>query len=289
MGVCVWLLGRWIVGDIFAVYAVGLVAIIMLFNPAFSPTLLMKAYRATPIDAQASPELHQLVNQLAKRAQLSKTPELFYLPVGTMNAFATGKQSNAVIALSDGLLRNLTLTEIAGVLAHEISHIQHNDMLIMIISDLMGQLTRILAFVGQIFLLLSIPMILIGAVHINLLPFAIIILAPVFTALIQLSISRHREIQADLSATQLLGTPEPLINALIKLERQSSYWERFYRASSDNALLRSHPTTKERIELLDSINQEPRWLPIKAGDAWTNPWIKDPTIMPRRFSRYFWF
>ncbi len=285
----VWLLGRWILGDIFALYAVFLVMTIIAFNPALSPSLLMRAYRAQPVKPQDAYELCQIVAVLAKRAHLPTTPKLYYLPIGTMNAFAAGSQSNSVIALSDGLLRNLTLNEITGVIAHEISHIRHNDMLIMIVSDLMGQITRLLAFIGQLFLLLAFPMLVMGAIEIDLLPFAIVILTPLLSALIQLAISRSRELQADVSAAELLGTPEPLINALIKLERQSSYWERFYRASSDNALLRTHPTTKERIEQLDALSPDASWQPLGYQDGWTNPWSHSPQLYPRRISRYLWF
>jgi heat shock protein HtpX len=286
----VWLLGRWLIGEMFAYYAVGTVILVTVFNPAFSPATLMKAYRATLIHPAQSVELHQLITMLAERAQLPAAPKLYYLPIGTMNAFACGTQRDSVIALSDGLLRNLTFHEMAGVLAHEISHIRHNDMLIMTISDLMGQITRILALVGQLIMLLAFPMLIMDAISLEVLPLVIIIMAPLFTALIQLALSRNREKLADIAATQLLGTPDPLINALIKLEQQSSYWERFYRASSDNALLRTHPTTNERIELLDSLNTQPRhWQPIHLTATWKNPWIQSPQISPRRVSRYFWF
>ncbi len=289
MGLFVWILGRWILGDAFALYALVLVTIMMIFNPAFSPRLLMKAYQARKIEVYEAPALHQAIRQLTKRAHLPEVPTLYYLPVGTMTAFATGTQKNAVIALSDGLLRNLTLDEIIGVLAHEISHIRHKDMLIMSMADMIGQLTRILSLTGQLFLIFSLPVLLVGALEINMLPFMVIILAPFFSALIQLAISRKREIMADMSAAQLIGSPEPLINALIKLERQSSYWERYYRASSDNALLRTHPTTAQRIEQLETLQNKPVWEPMERPQSWHYPWPQQPYIQPRRVSRYLWF
>ena len=80
-----------------------------------------------------------------------------YIPVGTMNAFATGAKKNAVIGLSDGILRQLNLQELAGVLAHEISHIRHNDMRVMSLADTLGLLTRTLSIMGQIILVIFIP------------------------------------------------------------------------------------------------------------------------------------
>ncbi|MCG8312267.1 MAG: zinc metalloprotease HtpX [Pseudomonadales bacterium] len=297
MGLFSWLLGSWIFGPDFAIIAVIVGVIGLVMNPAISPKMLMKAYGASVIGYQQSPELYQINQVLSQRASLPQPPTLYYVPVGTMNAFATGNQKNAAIGLSQGLLQQLTLEEIAGVLAHEISHIRYNDMRVMTLAETLGNLTRTLSIVGQLTLLFSIPMMLTGMVQINLLPLLLLIFAPTLAALIQLAISRRREYHADISSAELLGTPEPLMKALTKLDRQNSYWERFYRASSDNSLLRTHPKTAERIAQLKEVYQAepPRTfsqLPFPGFQAQSqrSPWhTASHRMHPRRVSRYFWF
>lgn len=288
------LLGLWILGEAFALSALFVILIIGIFNPVYSPYFIMRAYGAKPINEQQSPQLYLINQQLAQRARLDRAPQLYYLPIGTLNAFATGSYNNTVIGLSDALLRTLDIEELAGVLAHEISHIKHHDMRIMSLADTMGMLTRTLSLTGQILLLLLIPAQLLGMLSINLLAFAILILAPLASALIQLAISRNREFLADLSAAQLLGDPRPLQNALIKLDSQNSYWERLYRASTDNSILRTHPTTRERIEQLNTLYKPSQWQPFDynqttAPDRIHHNLLAQKAFNPRRTGRYYWF
>lgn len=290
MGAFSWLLGTWLFGEDFAIIAVMMGVIGLVLNPAISTRMLMRAYKARPLNYQQAPELIQLNQVISQRANLNQPPTIYYVPVGTMNAFATGSQDKAAIGLSHGLLQRLTLEEIAGVLAHEISHIRYNDTRVMAIAETLGNLTRTLSLIGQLTLLLSIPMILAGMVKINFIPIALIVFAPTLSAIIQLAISRRREYQADLSSAELLGTPEPLISALQTLDSQNSYWERFYRASSDNSLLRTHPKTSERIEQLRAVYQQPKKMiydPLDIDTHHDHPWQQK--IHPRKVSRFFWF
>ena len=289
MGAFSWLLGSWLFGPDFAVIAVLMGIAGLLFAPAVSTSMLMKAYGASPLTRHQAPELHEITRLISERARLPKQPELYYVPVGTMNAFATGNRHSAAIGLSHGLLQRLTLEEIAGVLAHEISHIRYNDTRVMAIAETFGNITRTLSLIGQFILLFSLPMLIMGVVQISLLPLLLLIMAPTLSALIQLAISRRREYQADMSSAELLGTPEPLIRALTTLDQQNSYWERFYRASSDNSLLRTHPKTEERIARLRTLYPEPprRHEPLVFRHPVNHPW--QTPIPPRRVSRYFWF
>ncbi len=294
MGAFSWLLGSWLFGPDFAVIAVIMGVVGLVFAPAISTSMLMKAYGASPLTREQAPELAELTRRISERAKLPQPPELYYVPVGTMNAFATGNRQSAAIGLSHGLLQRLTLEEIAGVLAHEISHIRYNDTRVMAIAETFGNITRTLSLVGQLTLLLSLPMIIMGLVQISVIPLVLLIMAPTLSALIQLAISRRREYQADMSSAELLGTPEPLIKALSTLDQQNSYWERFYRASSDNSLLRTHPKTSERIEHLRALYQEPprdheplMHESLLFHHPRNHPW--QTPIRPRRVSRYFWF
>lgn len=289
MGGFVWLLTGWLLGPELAWVALVGCVLFMLLNPALSTTWLMQAYQATRITPQHAPELLYAVERLSERAGLSHVPALYYVPVGTMNAFATGNRDDAAIGLSDGLLRQLRLDEIVGVLAHEISHIRHQDLRVMTLSDLMGQLTRFLSLFGQLLIFFSLPLILTGTLTISLLPLLVLMLAPGFSALLQLALSRRREFLADASAAELMGTARPLIKALQRLGQQNSYWERFYRASSDNALLRTHPTTEERVRQLAALETASRWEPITLQALHARHWLPVRHIPTRRVSRYFWF
>jgi heat shock protein HtpX len=289
MGLFVWLLGTALLGSLFAWYATLTVLLMLALNPALSPRMLMRAYAALPIENWQAPDLIHATQLLAERAGLPAAPQLYYLPIGTMNAFATGNPANSAIGLSDGLLRQLRQDEIIGVLAHEISHIRHQDIRIMTISDMMGQLTRLLSLFGQLLILLSLPVYLSGLAEFPLLAFLLIVFAPGFCALLQLALSRRREFQADAAAAQLMGTPRPLIRALDKLGRQNSYWERFYRASSDNALLRTHPETAERIAALSALEIKSLWEPLPQTALFMHQWLPVKQVPPRRVSRYFWF
>lgn len=284
-----WVLADWLFGAGSGGYAAIAVLIMLLINPMLPPEFILRAYRANPIRPSQAPELHSILQTLAQRADLPIVPVLYYLPVGTMNALAMGSPNASIIALSDGLLRRLNIEEISAVLAHEISHIRHHDIKIMMLSDMIGQLIRLFSLTAQILLVISLPAALLGIFKIDWLALLVIITAPFASALIQLAISRRRELLADISAAQLMGSSMPLIRALTKLDQQGSYWERLYRASSDNAWLRTHPKTSERVAQLQSLEiGEHRYTALQV-EQWRQPWQARQAIKPRRISRYFWF
>jgi heat shock protein HtpX len=102
--------------------------LLLTLGPKISPRLILSMYGARPLAPCEAPELYSLVERLAQRAHLPSIPILYYVPSRIMNAFTVGKQADAAIGITDGLLQRLTLRELIGVLAHEISHIQNNDM-----------------------------------------------------------------------------------------------------------------------------------------------------------------
>jgi heat shock protein HtpX len=170
----------------------------------------MRLYRARPVSAQEAPALWNAVQALTERAGLPRWPELYYLPSQVMNAFAVGTPVNSAIGLTDGLLRHLDLREIVGVLAHEISHVHNNDLRVMGLADLFSRGTSILSLLGQILLLLNLPLILFTQVTVNWWAIALLVFAPNLSALAQLALSRTREFDADLNAARLTGDPEGL-------------------------------------------------------------------------------
>jgi heat shock protein HtpX len=234
--------------------------LLLTLGPKISPHLILSMYSARPLAPYEAPELYSLVERLAQRAHLPSIPILYYVPSRIMNAFTVGKQTDAAIGITDGLLRRLTLRELIGVLAHEISHIQNNDMWVMTLADLVSRITHALSLVGQLLILINLPLFLLNEATFSWLAILLLIFAPTLSALLQLALSRTREFDADLSAVDLTGDPQGLASALIKLEQQGGFLERLLmpgRHDPEPSLLRTHPRTEERIQRLLSLSSTP--------------------------------
>jgi len=253
-----WLL----LGPDLALWALAGWAIALFWAPRLSPRIVMGMYRARELAPESFPDGHELLRTLAGRAGLSRLPRLFYIPSAALNALTLGSKDDAVISVTDGLLRTLTLRELAGVLAHEISHIRNNDLWVMSLADSISRLTSFFSFAGVILLFFSVPMMLLQASLAPLVVSFALIVAPTFASLLQLALSRAREFDADLEAVGLTGDPQGLASALRKLEQhQAGLWERVFlpgRRIPDPSLFRSHPTTAERVERLLSLYPDER-------------------------------
>jgi heat shock protein HtpX len=236
-------------------------AIGLLFISRNAGTMVLRMYGARRLRREQAPALYAAVDELARRAGLRNVPALAYVPSALVNGFATGTGGRAVIVVTDGLVRALDLRELVAVLAHEVSHIKSNDLWVMALADLMSRFTSTMSLFGQLALLISFPLLLMGAVEVNWLLFALLILAPTLSALAQLGLSRTREFHADLNAARLTGDPEGLAHALLKLERaQSPWWEQVLmpgRRVPEPSYLRTHPTTEERVERLSQLAGRP--------------------------------
>jgi heat shock protein HtpX len=254
---------------------------VLVFSPRLSPAMVLRLYGAHPLDPYAAPRLYDLVEVLARRAELPAPPRLYYLPSRMLNAFAVGRPEAAAITLSDGLLRTLTSRELTGVLAHEMSHLKNNDMWVMGLADVVSRLTSVLSLAGQVLLLINLPLWLLTDASFPWLLVLLLMVAPTVSALLQLALSRIREYDADLHAAALTGDPHGLASALDKLERIQGGWlERVLmpgRRVPDPSLLRTHPPTEERIQRLLSLSPQPQWhgrLPLYrvVDDPWSGRW-----------------
>lgn len=245
--------------------AVGLIA--LLLTPRISPALILRMYRARPLAYEEVGGLYDLVNRLAAAAQLSRAPRLYYVPTQLMNAFSVGRRHEAVIAVTDGLLRGLSAREMTAVMAHEISHIGHNDMWIMSLADGVSRMVRVLSFIGQVLILINLPMFLLQYQTLPWAPLLLLVFAPTLSALLQLALSRNREFDADLEAVRLTGDSQGLAQALQKLSlHQERMWRHLLlpgRQNKQPSLLRTHPSSRERIERLQAL--EPTVEPFMAG------------------------
>jgi heat shock protein HtpX len=256
-----------------ALIAGGLVVALSLLGPRVPPETIMRLYNAIPVDARHGAQLHHLVEVLADRAELARHPRLFVIPSTTLNAFATGSRTNAAVAITEGLLRRLDLREIAGVIAHEMSHIRNNDLTVMAMADGLTRFTQVLAYFGLLLAFFNIPAVLLGLETFSWPAILLLYLAPMLTSLLQMGLSRTREYDADLEAAGLTGDPAGLASALAALERyQGRFWEDLMlpvpsRRIPYPSLLRSHPDTASRIARLQELDSRPRLArPLVYGD-----------------------
>jgi len=198
-------------GMIFALIFGGAINVVAYF---YSDKIALAMMRAKPVGPNEAPEIYQIVQQLAVRANLPM-PRVYLAPTATPNAFATGRNPhNAVVCLTEGIIRMLDRRELAGVIAHELAHIKHYDVLVGTVAATIAGAISALGY-----LLWFVP--LGGGGNRNgnpLAAIAMIILAPIAAALIQAAISRKREYNADNYGAQLVDDPIPLATALEKLE-----------------------------------------------------------------------
>jgi hypothetical protein len=173
--------------------ALGASIFALLFEPAATSTLTLRLYRARPIHPGDAPELWEIVRDLATRAGLPAVPIPHYIPSAVVNAFATGSKRHSAIALTDGILRSLTPRELAGVIGHEVAHIANEDLRVMGLADYISRLTSLLAMLGQIAIILSLPALLVGAAEVNWFGLFLLAVSPQLALLAQLGLSRVRD------------------------------------------------------------------------------------------------
>ena len=251
------LLGWLLAGTLGIAFATGTVLFTLWFLPRLSPAILMRWHQGRLLRTEELPWLHQIQKDLANQAGFVRSPALHYVPSSALNAFAVGNRQEGGIAVTDGLLRTLSYREVRAVLAHEMTHLQHNDVSVMLLSSIVGRLIQWLAWSGIALILFSLPLSWLYEKPVPWLWLLLMIVAPWLSLLLQAGLSRTREFQADLGAARLTDDPQALIQALAKIDSGSSAPVH----PSETTLLQSHPATSERIARLASISQtilEPR-------------------------------
>lgn len=235
--------------------------------PRVPPEAVMRLYRATYVPPGDS-QLSSLLDVLTYRAGLSQRPKLYVIPSMTLNAFATGTPQHSAIAITEGLLRRLTLREISGVLAHEISHVRSNDLEVMGLADVMTRFLQLLSYVALALAALNLFAMLTGEQVVSWWTVLLLYAAPAVSSLLQLGLSRAREFDADREAAVLTGDAVGLASALRQLESYTGhFWEDLMfpvpgRRVPQPSLLRSHPTNDERISRLLALQSAPRHDPL---------------------------
>jgi heat shock protein HtpX len=242
-----------------------LIAVVMNFGSYwFSDKIVLRMYRAQEVGA--GHRLFGIVERLSRQAQLPM-PKVYIIPDASPNAFATGRNpSHAAVAATEGILQILTDTELEGVIAHELAHVKHRDILISSIAATLAAAIMFAARSAQFAAMFggyggrgdgrdrgNNPIALL----------ATIILAPLAAGLIQMAISRSREFSADAGGAQIAGNPYGLADALRKIEAVAKrvpldanpatahmFIVKPFSGGGLSNLFSSHPSTEARIRAL---------------------------------------
>ena len=248
-----------------------------------SGNMVLRAYDAQEIDARNAPEFFEMIRDLSQKAGLPM-PKVYLINSDQPNAFATGRNpENAAVAASTGLLQRLTPEEVAGVMAHELAHIENRDTLTMTIT---ATIAGAISMLGNFAFFM-------GGSRDNERPFGFIgvivamIVAPFAAMLVQMAISRTREYAADRRGAEICGDPLWLASALRKIEA-AAHRIPYQRAEANPAtahmfiinplsgermdsLFSTHPNTDNRVAELEKfahvMRQAPRPPPQAGGEA----------------------
>jgi len=216
-------MGNWILGTLIFLFIAAAMNLISYF---YSHKFILKHYNAQPINESDNPKLFKIVREIAYEADI-EMPKVAILPMSIPNAFATGRnEDNAVVAVSEGLLRLLNDDELKGVISHEVAHIKNRDMMVMTIAaTLAGAVTFMARMVWW--------QMLFSRRRMNPIFLVTMILAPIGAIIIKMAISRKREYHADEEGAKISKNPNALADALEKLET----------SNRKNPLKKQNPTT----------------------------------------------
>ncbi|MFM9053746.1 MAG: zinc metalloprotease HtpX [Solirubrobacterales bacterium] len=234
-------------------------AAINFFTYFFSDKLALKMSRAEPMEESEHPEFYEMVRELCQTADLPM-PKLYTIPQAQPNAFATGRNyNNSAVAVTEGIMQLLPQNELRGVVAHELAHIKHRDILIQSVAATIG---AAITYLGYMLMWFgsdnNSPLGLVGVL-------AMVLLAPLAASIIQLAVSRQREYAAYAGGAQISGEPESLASALLRLEAGTEqipmqghvndateplYIVKPFKARGLAGLFSTHPPIEERVERL---------------------------------------
>lgn len=237
----------------------------------FSDKIVLSMYRAQELSPEDAPMVHQIVDELAHRAGVPK-PRLFIVPQEAPNAFATGRDpEHGVIAVTDGIMRLLPPEQLRGVLAHEMAHIAHRDILIQTVAGVLGSAITAIANMLQFSMIFGGSRDEEGNSN-PLAAIAMMILGPLAATLIQMAISRRREYMADAAGAEYCGDPMALAGALNNLDAYSRHIPMQSNPATENMFIVSpltgdtmrrmfstHPPMDERIANLQEMARTGRY------------------------------
>ena len=208
------LLGAYVGGRQGMVVALLVACGLNFFSYWFSDKLVLKMYNAREVDETSAPQFYRMVAELVQRAGLPM-PRVYVIDEAAPNAFATGRNpEHAAVAATTGIMQVLSANELRAVMAHELTHVAHRDILISTISATMAGAISMLANFAVFFGGRDSE----GRPANPIAGLAVALLAPLAASLIQLAISRAREFEADRGGAELSGDPRSLASALEKIQ-----------------------------------------------------------------------
>lgn len=246
------LIGNYFGGRNGMVIAMGIALAMNFFMYWFSDKMVLAQYKAQPLKETDGHKVYEAVRRLSTTAGLPM-PKVYIVDEPSPNAFATGRNpANAVVAVTTGLLNSLSPRELEAVLAHEISHIKHRDMLTGTIAASAAGAITMLASIGRWAMILG------GRSNDDegggIGGLLMLILAPVAALLIQMMISRSMEYQADTEAAKITGRPQDLIDALENIHGMHKKALPTHATEATQHLLISNPFTLEGVMSLFSTH-----------------------------------
>ena len=202
------------------IMAFGMALVMNFVSYWFSDKIVLSMYGAQPVTEAQAPELHAMVRRLSQKAGLPM-PKVYIIPDQTPNAFATGRNpEHGVVAVTEGIMRMLDREELEGVIAHELAHIKHRDILTGTIVATIAGAISMLAQMAHWAMLFG------GGSRRDddeggspIVALVMMIVAPIAAMLVQMAISRTREYEADAGGAKMAGNPYGLANALLKMEK----------------------------------------------------------------------
>lgn len=248
-------------------FAIAIVVDLLIF--IFADKMLLKIFRAKEVYPDNEALLHATAAYLTERAEIPK-PRLYVIEEASPNVFTVGKNANnAAIVVTRGLLKTLDKDELGGVIAHEVAHIQMNDILVSTMAASIGAAIVYFANFVYAILMFGAGQYQKGKSNTPIARMLISMLAPVMAILIQVSVVRNREFEADERGVSLSCDPESLVNALYKMEKarenfsidsveQNPYTSHLFIINPLHTkmwfyLYSTHPSINERIQYLEDM------------------------------------
>ena len=245
------------------VIAFGLAVVMNFVSYWFSDKIVLRMYNAQEVGS--THPLHQMTARLAQRANLPM-PKVYVIPSPSPNAFATGRNpQHAAVAATEGIMQMLSEQELAGVMAHELAHVKHRDILT---SSVAATIAAAIMMASRMAMFLPIGRSDDDEGGNPIAAIAMMILAPIAAMLIQAAISRSREFAADTGGAEIAGSPHGLASALRKLEAGSKmlpmdanpatahmFIIKPFSAGGLMGLFSTHPPTEARIANLLGTGQ----------------------------------
>lgn len=232
----------------------------------FSDKIVLRMYKAKPVNESEAPELYNMVRRLSQKAELPM-PKVYIMEQEQPNAFATGRNpEHGVVAVTTGIMRILTREELEGVIAHELAHIKHRDILVSTVAAAIAGAISYLAQMAQWAMIFG------GGRSDDdegggpIASLVMMIVGPIAAMLVQMAISRSREYGADAGGARIAGNPLYLANALKKLHMASQKIPMHANPATSHMfivnpltgggilkLFSTHPPMEERVARLESM------------------------------------